>query len=55
MVPDKHLASARDKQFITILKNKLDKKAERPMHINLVVTEISIKRNLHFWTDILKT
>ena len=26
VVPGKHLASARDKQLITILKNKLDKK-----------------------------
>ena len=53
VVPGKYLASARDKQLITILKNKLDKKAE--IHMNLVVTEITIKRNLHFWTDILKT
>ena len=51
----KHLASARDKQLITILKNKLDKKAEKLMHMSLVVTEITIKRNMHFWSDILKT
>ena len=49
VVPDKHLVSARYKQRITILKNKLDKKVERLMHKNLVVTEITIKRNLHFW------
>ena len=55
MVPGKHLASARDKQLITILKSKLDKKVERLMHMNLVVTEITIRRNLHFLTDILKT
>ena len=35
VVPGKHLASARDKQLITILKNKLDKKAERLIHMNL--------------------
>ena len=55
VVPGKNLASARDKQLITTLKNKLDKKAERLMRMNLVVTEITIKRDLHFWTDILKT
>ena len=46
MVPCKHLASARDKQFITVLKNELDKKAERLMHMNLVLTEITIKKKL---------
>ena len=46
VVPSKHLASARDKQLITILKNELDKKAETLMHMNLVVTEITIKTNL---------
>ena len=42
MVPGKHLASAKDKQLITILKIELVKKAERQMHI--VVTEITIKK-----------
>ena len=46
VVPGKHLASARDKQLITILKNELDKKAERLMHMNLAVTEITIKKKL---------
>ena len=46
VVPGKHLVSARDKQLITILKNELDKKAERLMHMNLVVTEITIKKKL---------
>ena len=55
VVPGKYLTSARDKQLITILKNKLDKKAERLMDMNLIVTEITIKRNLHCWTNILKT
>ena len=44
LVPGKHLASARDKQLITILKNKLDKKAEGLMHMNLVVTKITTKK-----------
>ena len=37
VVPGKHLASARDKQLITILMkmNELDKKAERLMCMNL--------------------
>ena len=46
LVPGKHLASARDKQLITILKNEPEKKAERLMHMNLVVTEITIKKKL---------
>ena len=39
MVPGKHLASARDKQLITILKTELDKKAETNAH------EFSCHRN----------
>ena len=46
MVPGKHFALARDKQLITVLKNELDKKGERLMHRNLVVTEITIKKKL---------
>ena len=46
MVPGKHLASAKDKQLITILKNELDIKAERLIHMSLVVTEITIKKEL---------
>ena len=34
---------------------KHDKKAERLMHMDLVVTEITMERSLHFWTDIWKT
>ena len=45
VVPGKHLASARDKQLIAILKNELDKKAERLMHMNLVVHELSCHKN----------
>ena len=40
MVPGKYLASAEDKKFIAILKNELDKKAERLLHMNLIVKEI---------------
>ena len=47
MVPGKDLASAKDKQLITILKNELVKKAVRQMHI--VVTEITIKKKLAFY------
>ena len=46
MVPGKHLASAKDKQLITIFKNDLHKKAERLMHMSLVVIEVTIKREL---------
>ena len=47
LVPGKHLASAKDKQLIIILKNELDKKAESLMHMSLVFTEI-IKKELTF-------
>ena len=46
VVPGKHFSSARDRQRITILKNELDRKAERLVHMNLVVTEITIKKKL---------
>ena len=49
MVHGKDLASAKDKQLITILKNELVKKAERQMHMSLVVTEITIKKKLAFY------
>ena len=46
LVSGKHLASVRDKQLITILKNQLDKKQRD--QCNLVVTEITIKKKLAF-------
>ena len=55
MVPGKYLASAIDKTLITILKNKFDKKAERLMHMNFVVTEITMKSTLAHQPDILNT
>ena len=44
VVHGKHLASARDKQPINISKYDFDKKAEK--HMNLVVTEITIRKKL---------
>ena len=46
VVPGKHLASARDKQLITISKNELNRKTDRLMHMNLVVTENTMKKKL---------
>ena len=49
MVPGKCLASAEDKKLIAILKKKLDKKpkkAERLLHMNIIVKEIIAKNRL---------
>ena len=46
MVPDKYLASAEDKKIIAILKNELDEKVERLLHMNLIVKEIIAKNRL---------
>ena len=37
VVPGKYLASAEDKKLIAILKKELDKKAERLLHMNVIV------------------
>ena len=41
MVPDEYLVSAKDKMLITILKNEIDKKAERL----ILAHELSCHRN----------
>ena len=46
VVPGKYLASAEDKKLIAILKKKLDKKAERLLHMNIIVKEIIAKNRL---------
>ena len=52
----KYLVSAEDKKLITILKKELDKKAERLLHMNIIVKEIIIAKNrLTQKTVILKT
>ena len=55
MVPGKYLASVRDKELITILKNELDKKENTNAHALNCHRNHNKKTNLHFWTDILKT
>ena len=44
MIPG--LGSAEDKKFIAILKNELDKKTDRLLHMNLIVKEIIAKSRL---------
>ena len=46
VVPGKYLASAEDKKLIAILKKELDKKAERLLHMNIIVKEIIAKNRL---------
>ena len=46
MVPGKYLASAEDNKLIAILKKELDKKAERLLHMNIIVKEIIAKNRL---------
>ena len=46
VVPGKYLASAEDKKLIAILKKELDKKAERRLHMNIIVKEITAKNRL---------
>ena len=40
----KYLASAEDKKLIAILKKELNKKAERLLHMNIIVKEIIAKK-----------
>ena len=47
VVPGKYLASAEDKKLIAILKKELDKKAERLLHMNIIVKEIIAKTDWH--------
>ena len=44
MVPGKYLASTEAKKLIAVLKNELDKKAERFLQMNLIVKEIIAKK-----------
>ena len=46
VVPGKYLASAEDKKLIAILKKELDNKAERLLHMNIIVKEIIAKTRL---------
>ena len=43
VVPGRYLASAEDRKLIAVSKNGHDKKAERLLHMNLIVKEIIAK------------
>ena len=54
VVPGKYLASAEDRRLVATLKNELGKRAERLLHMSLIVKEIA-KTRLTQLTVILKT